>query len=104
MNDQLREDLLDAKKGAMSPFVIEWAGNRVKSIKKGLKAAGKAAGLPEVSPHVLRHSAAVWMAEDGHSMSEIAQFLGHRNTKITEKVYARFSPNYLRNLASSLTF
>lgn len=104
MNDQLRKDLLDAKKGAMSPFVIEWAGNRVKSIKKGLKAAGKAAGLPEVSPHVLRHSAAVWMAEDGHSMSEIAQFLGHSNTKITEKVYARFSPNYLRNLASSLTF
>ncbi len=104
MNDQLRKDLLDAKKGAMSPFVIEWAGNRVKSIKKGLKAAGKAAGLPEVSPHVLRHSAAVWMAEDGHSMSEISQFLGHSNTKITEKVYARFSPNYLRNLASSLTF
>ncbi|ASQ11881.1 site-specific integrase [Sinorhizobium meliloti] len=104
MNDQLRADLLDAKKGAMSPFVIEWAGNRVKSIKKGLKAAGKASGLPEVSPHVLRHSAAVWMAEDGHSMSEIAQFLGHSNTKVTEKVYARFSPNYLRNLASSLTF
>lgn len=104
MNDQLRLELIEAKKGAMSPFVIEWAGNRVKSIKKGLKAAGKAAGLPEVSPHVLRHSAAVWMAEDGHSMSEIAQFLGHSNTKITEKVYARFSPTYLRNLASSLTF
>lgn len=104
MNDQLRTELLAAKKGAMSPFVIEWAGGRVKSIKKGLKAAAEKAGLPEVSPHVLRHSAAVWMAEDGHSMSEIAQFLGHSNTKVTEKVYARFSPTYLRGLASSLTF
>lgn len=104
MNDQLKAELIDAKKAAMSPFVIEWAGNRVKSIKKGLKAAGKAASLPDVTPHVLRHSAAVWMAEDGHSMSEIAQYLGHSNTRVTEKVYARFSPNYLRGLASSLEF
>lgn len=104
MNEQLRAELLDTKGGAMTPFVIEWSGARVKSIKKGLKSAAKAAGLPEVTPHVLRHSAAVWMAEDGHSMSEIAQFLGHSNTRVTEKVYARFSPNYLRGLASSLEF
>lgn len=104
INDQLFSALLEAKKAALSPFVVEWAGNQVKSIKKGLKAAATSAGLPEVSPHVLRHSAAVWLAEDGHSMSEISQFLGHSNTRITERVYARYSPDHLRSLASSLEF
>jgi integrase len=104
INDQLFGVLVEAKKDCLSPFVIEWGGNQVKSIKKGLKAAAVNAGLPDVSPHVLRHSAAVWLAEDGHSMSEISQFLGHSNTRITEKVYARFSPDHLRSLASSLEF
>ncbi|WP_454686887.1 tyrosine-type recombinase/integrase [Agrobacterium leguminum] len=104
MNDQLYMDIAIAKKAALSPFVVEWAGKPVGSIKKGLKAAAVAAGLPEVSPHVLRHSAAVWLAEDGHPMSEISQFLGHSNTRVTERVYARYSPDHLRSLASSLEF
>lgn len=104
INDQLYEALVEAKKAALSPYVIEWAGHKLQSVKKGFKAAGIAAGLPDVSPHVMRHSAAVWLAEDGISMSEIAQFLGHSNTKMTEKVYARYSPTYLRKLGPSLEF
>jgi len=104
INDQLYSALLEAKASALSPFVVEWGGKAVKSVKKGLKAAAVTAGLPDVSPHVLRHSAAVWLAEDGHPMSEIAQFLGHSNTRVTERVYARYSPEYLRGLASSLAF
>jgi integrase len=104
INDQLYEELAEAKKAALSPFVIEWAGEPVKSVKRGLKAAGIAAGLPEISPHVLRHSAAVWMAQDGHSMDEIAQFLGHSDSRVTQKVYARFSPEHLRRVAKSTEF
>ena len=104
MNNKLRAALQDAKALALSPFVIEWAGGPVKSIKKGMKTAGEAIGRPDVSPHMLRHSAAVWLAEDGHSMEEIAQFLGHANSRITSKVYARYSPEHLRRLASSLEF
>lgn len=102
MNNTLATALTAAKKIALTPFVIEWAGRPVKSLKRGLKAAGAAIGRPEVSPHMLRHSAAVWLAEDGHSMEEIAQFLGHGDTKITTRVYARFSPTHLRSLADSL--
>lgn len=102
MNDTLRAALMEAKEAALSPFVIEWAGVQVKSIKKGLKAAAKAARIDDVSPHMLRHSAAVWLAEDGHSMTRIAQFLGHSNSRITEKVYARYSPEHLRDLAETL--
>lgn len=102
MNDTLSTALTAAKQASLSPFVIEWAGRPVKSLKRGLKAAGAKIGRPEVSPHMLRRSAAIWMVEDGHSMEEIAQFLGHGDTKITTKVYARFSPTHLRSLADSL--
>ena len=63
--------------------------------KRGLKAAGATIGRRDVSPHMLRHSAAVWLAEDGHGMEEIAEFLGHSDTKVTTRVYARFSPTHL---------
>jgi len=102
MNDTLYAALQTAKKGALSPFVIEWAGMPVKSIKRGLKAAGGKIGRKDISPHMLRHSAAVWLAEDGHTMEEISQFMGHNNSRITAKVYARFSPTHLRRLANSL--
>lgn len=102
MNDSLYEALKEAHRGALSPYVVEWAGQPVKSLKKGLKSAGKAIGRADVSPHMLRHSAAVWLAEDGHSMHEIAQYLGHDDVKTTTRVYARFSPTHLRKLADSL--
>lgn len=102
MNDTLYNALERAKEGAETPFVIEWAGQPVKSIKRGLKAAGKAIGRGDVSPHMLRHSSAVWLVEDGHSMWEVAQYLGHGDVKTTAKVYGRFSPNHLRKLANSL--
>ncbi len=102
MNDMLRGELAKAYEGALTTFVIEWAGKPVRSLKRGLKAAGKSIGRPDVSPHMLRHSAAVWLAEDGHSMDEISQFLGHNDSKITARVYARFSPTHLRKLAATL--
>ena len=102
MTQTLRVALMEAKRGAMSDYVIEWAGRPVGSVKKGLKAAATKAGLADVSPHVLRHSSAVRMAEDGVPMEEIAQFLGHSNVNITRRVYARFSPHHLRNAARAL--
>ncbi|WP_262518866.1 hypothetical protein [Agrobacterium fabrum] len=35
-------------------------------------------------------------------MTRIAQFLEHSNSRITEKVYARYSPEHLRDLADTL--
>lgn len=42
------------------------------------------------------------MAEAGVPMEEIASFLGHSDMKITRDVYARFSPNALRDAAAAL--
>lgn len=97
--------LLEAQQGALSEFVIEWAGKRVASLKRGIKTAARNAKIDKVvSAHVLRHSAAVHMAEDGVSMDEIAQFCGHSDVSVTRRIYARYSPAYLREAAAALEF
>lgn len=103
MNEALRDHLKKAKDESLTPYVIEWGGAQVKSIKRGLKSAGVQISRSDVSPHMLRHSAAVWLAEDGHSMWEISQFLGHNDIKTTTRIYAKFSPTHLRKLADSLS-
>lgn len=102
MNSTARAAILRAKDLALSKHVIEWNGERIASIKKALKKAAKAAGVPWASAHVLRHTAACWMAEAGVPMSEISQFLGHTSTRVTERTYARYSPDYLQKAASAL--
>jgi integrase len=104
INRTLRAALIEAEAGALTPFAVEWAGKRCKSIKKGLATAAAKAGLPKVSPHMLRHSAAVHMAEAGIPMEEIAQYLGHSDVDVTRSIYARFSPDYLRTAAAALEY
>lgn len=101
MNDMALEALAKAKEGALSRHVIEWAGRRIASIKKGVGEAGRRAGI-KVTPHVLRHSAAVWMAEAGIPIPEIAQYLGHSNPATTYSIYARYSPEHLRKASKAL--
>jgi integrase len=88
--------LREAKDAALTDYVIEWAGKPVRSIRTGFAAACRRAGLKDVTPHVLRHSAAVAMAEQGIPMQVIAQAMGHSDDRITQRVYAKFSPDYLR--------
>lgn len=104
MTARLKSELEIAHAAATTPYVIEYAGDKVLDIKKGFAAAVERSGLTDVVPHDLRHSAAVWMAENGVPMEEIAQFLGHSDPRITYRVYARYSPKYLRGAASSLEF
>lgn len=102
MTNGLRAALSDALAYRRSDRVITWAGEPVASVRTALGKAAKRAGLPKVTPHMLRHSAAVWMAEDGNRMEEIAAYLGHADAIITQRVYARFSPAHLRKAANSL--
>jgi integrase len=104
MTARAREELEKAREAAQTPYVVEYAGEPVLDIKKGFAGAARRAGLDGVVPHDLRHSAAVWMVEDGVSIDEVAQYLGHTDPSITFKVYARYSPNHLRKAASALEF
>jgi integrase len=102
INKPLRPLLEDAKRGAMTPYVIEWAGEQVGSVKRGFAKAVKDAGLANVTPHVLRHTAASRMAEAGIPMTRIAAVLGHSDSRTTERIYAKFAPDYLRDAVDAL--
>lgn len=102
INDTLFAELSKMKDLTKSDYVIEFRGHPVLSVKKALERLAKKLSIPRVSPHIFRHSAAVWMVESGASMEEVAQFLGHKNTVITRLVYARFSPEYLSQAAKAL--
>jgi len=104
INALARGTLIDARAGATTPFVIEWAGQRVRSVKKGIATAGERAGTPWVTAHVFRHSAASIMAESGVPMAEIAAMLGHRDSRTTERTYARLAPDFLRRASGTLEF
>lgn len=55
------------------------------------------AGLgSDVTPHVLRHTKATWMAQAGASMFDIAGILGDSVETVT-KTYAHHHPDYLRD-------
>jgi integrase len=103
MHPDLAWILVLAREAAMTDYVIEFAGKPVKSIKRTFHTARKKAGLDKsVTPHTLRHTAASWMAEAGVPMSEIAAVLGHRDSRTTERVYAKYSPDYLQKAVRAL--
>lgn len=103
ITDQLYPLLVNAKEAAQTMFVIETGGQRILSIRKGFEAASERSGV-YCTPHMLRHSAAVWMAEARTPMEEIAAYLGHKNTRVTTSTYARFHPDYLRRAAKALVW
>lgn len=102
MNNTARTALVAAFESRMTDYVIEYAGGPVKSIKKGFANACRRAGFDDVHPHVLRHTAAVWMVDAGRPMAEVAQYLGHSSEAVTFSTYARYSPNHLRGAADAL--
>lgn len=102
MNRTARLALVAAFEGRTTDHVISYGGRPVKSIKKGFALACQRAGLDDVHPHVLRHTAAVWMVEAGRPMSEVAQYLGHSSEAVTFSTYGRYSPEHLREAANAL--
>ena len=103
INDTLDAALREAAEIRTIDHVIEWGGQPVTSIKTGFRAARQRAGLgPEVTPYVLRHTSATWMALAGVPMRDIAAMLGHDDEATTSRIYAKHSPDYLRDAAAAL--
>jgi integrase len=75
------------------PFLFEhttWA------LRNGLTKACKALGLAHASPNDLRRTFAVHMREAGFPLELIAPLMGHKDTRMLERVYGRLSPEQLR--------
>src|SRR5262249_21063336 len=76
-------------------FAVEWLGEPVSSIKKAFRAVAEDAGLgPNVTPHVLRHTAATWLMQAGTDPWEAAGFLGMTVETLMNR-YGHHHPDYL---------
>ena len=100
-NDELLAALEEAYAGRQCAYVVERGAQKVATVKKAFQAASERCGI-HVTPYMLRHTGAVWAAEQGISMSALAQFMGHDDSTTTEKHYARYSPDYLANVANAV--
>lgn len=104
MNASVRAALQTAKAAALSDYVIEYGGEPVKSIRKGVAGAITRSGIGHVTIHEIRHTAAVTMIAAGIPIEKVAQYLGHSNPQVTYRVYARFLPQHLEDAAEVLDF
>ncbi len=102
INDDAYQALETAKQLATTRWVIEYNGGPVLRVNKGIQEAARRARLKGISPYVLRHTAGVWMAQARVPMPEISQYMGHSSTAVTERVYARFHPDYMTAAADAL--
>jgi len=99
MSEALRTLLLQAKTDSM--YVINKNGKRVRDFRVAWESVMKKAGL-DITPHVLRHTVATHLAQKNVPMPQISRLLGHRSTAITERVYAKYSPDFCRQAVAHL--
>jgi integrase len=84
-----------------SKYVVEWGGKPVDRINLTFNQVVADAGLgPDVTPHILRHTAATWMVQNGVPLREAAGYLGMSQT-VLERVYGHHHPDYMESAVNS---
>nr|WP_319949357.1 site-specific integrase [uncultured Shimia sp.] len=104
MNSTAFEVLSRWKPMCDSNYVVEYRGGSIGTIRSAFESAVKRAELKDVSPHTIRHTAAVHMVAAGCSLQRVSQYLGHSSIQVTEKHYARFAPKHLLKEAEAVDF
>jgi len=69
---------------------LPWA-----SVRRDLAAACERAHVPTVTPNDLRRTAAHWLRHRGVEAGLVAQYLGHVDTRMVERVYGRLDTREL---------
>lgn len=72
--------------------------NATKCINQSLTVVGEELGLGfNLTMHTARHTFAIFSFNKGLSMTVVSRLLGHGSTDITERIYAKFLPETLKN-------
>ena len=76
-------------------------GGRFNNVKKAWAEVAKAAGLPDLRWHDLRHDFASQLVMKGVPLFTVQKLLGHSNSKMTQR-YAKLAPSTLADAVAKL--
>ncbi len=79
------------------PYEAITVGSLYTLVHRRMEAAG--VEFPQIGPRGFRHACATQLLHKGHSLSEIADFLGHHNTN-SVSIYAKPSVSSIRRVAA----
>ena len=74
-------------------WAVEYQGGHVGDIKRAFPKAVKAAGLTDVTPHTLKHTAITWALQRGASVWDAAGFFA-TSAETIQSVYGHHSPDH----------
>lgn len=72
---------------------VEWKGEPVDAIDTGFRAACRRAGLEDVTPHTLKHTAVTWFFQRGGSLEDASDWFDTTPATLM-KYYRQHSPEY----------
>ncbi|MGX5775493.1 tyrosine-type recombinase/integrase [Methylorubrum zatmanii] len=98
----ISDSLLPVLQRAYAERTNHYVLDTPRKLNAGLTAAAKRASVPDVTPHVLRHTAATWMARRGVPLFTIAGVLGN-TLAMVEKVYAKHCPEALAEAVNRIS-
>lgn len=81
--------------------VVMWRGRPCGTIKAAFERACVDAGLPDVSPHTLKHTAVTWAFQAGMTIEDAADFFATTAATL-ERVYRQHSPRYQDRAVAAL--
>lgn len=76
-------------------FAVEFNHEPVKDVDKAFRSVARSLGFDDVTPHVLRHTAATWLMQLGTDKWEAAEYLG-MTAKQLDDVYGHHHPDHLK--------
>lgn len=95
--------------GALLRWALEQLGDELRSrggllfrpwgdLRNNLRRACKRLGIAPCSPNDLRRTCGVWLRASGVPLDQIAAYMGHADSRMVERVYARLQPEQLARL------
>ena len=81
--------------------VITWNGEPVGRILRAFSRHMDWLGMPDVTPHTLRHTFATWAAQKGVSLFLVGRALGQSSQSVTDR-YAKHQPDALRAVTEAV--
>lgn len=81
------------------PNVISFRGEPLADIKKGFGEAVRRAGLEDITPHTLKHTAVTWAFIEGMTMEQAVDYFA-TSRETLERVYRSYSPHAQKEAAA----